>query len=106
MFDRFLMGTTDLTASIGSIYSDGELPKIEGTFCGGYGSDRAKSGVFSGTWDKATDVGAGHDLPGPATDEGWIITFKADNSSIAYCRTDNKVLARWCKILNLIRYIN
>ncbi len=87
-----------------STTSDGSLPAITGTCVGGYGSDRARTGAYTGTWRTADSVGAGHDLPAPGQDSGWEIKFDASKSSNIYWRTDNKVFSRNIKVYFVIKY--
>ena len=90
--------------------SNGSAPKILGSFGGGFGADRLRSGAFSGTWITGEAAGGGTDFPPsamniPVAESGWKVAFDASKSSSAYFRTDDKITPVCLKIGGyLIKY--
>ena len=80
--DRVLQGA-GTRGSVGTTVNE-SLPNITGTHCGGWGTDRDRTGAFAGTWRTATIAGAGSDHPSPGSDSGWEVKFDASLSSSIY----------------------
>ena len=85
----FIEGWTSDSAHDAGSKTDAGLPNITGRMAGGYGSDRGRTGAFSGAWMDSNTAGLGNDFPGSSPNvNGWRIEFTAKNSNPIYGNSD------------------